>query len=190
MDEVLNFNEMTILTNAIRDFEGFRLAEHGHTAVTLLVVWSGPVLVRILGHRGDVSREGLLCTLCLLQAQDIWILLTHPLDEQVWTVRTPASKLSLTNSVLVSQHYCRLTSRPFFLTQALSPSTFHEVIFMLASRPSLLVILSGGSSYSIGASGSFVFFAFFAEAVSWQTECHEGSRLHALVWTIYSWSDV
>merc|ERR1719419_1687980 len=35
---------------------------------------------------------------------------------------------------------------------------------MLAARPSLLVILSGGSSYSIGASGSFAFFPFFAGA--------------------------
>lgn len=37
---------------------------------------------------------------------------------------------------------------------------------MLAARPSLLVILSGGSSYRIGASGSFPFFSFFAGAVT------------------------
>lgn len=61
--------------------------------------------------------------------------------------------------------FLKLTSRPFFFTQALSPSTFQEVIFMLALRPSLLVILSGGSSYIIGASGSLAFFVFFAEAV-------------------------
>lgn len=35
---------------------------------------------------------------------------------------------------------------------------------MLALRPSLLVILSGGSSYRIGASGSFVFLVFFVGA--------------------------
>lgn len=37
---------------------------------------------------------------------------------------------------------------------------------MLAARPSLLVVLSGGSSYRIGASGSFPFFSFFAGSVT------------------------
>ncbi len=69
-----------------------------------------------------------------------------------------------------------LTSRPFFLTHARRPSTFQEVIFMLDARPSLLVILSGGSSYRIGASGSFPFFSFFAGSVK------ENSMLSDALW--------
>ena len=64
----------------------------------------------------------------------------------------------------------KFTSRPFFLTQALRPSTFQEVIFMLAERPSLLVILSGGSSYSTGASGSFPFFPFLVAGAELKVE--------------------
>lgn len=65
--------------------------------------------------------------------------------------------------------HCKRTSRPFFFTQALRPSTFQDVILTLPLRPSLLVILSGGSSYNIGASGSLAFLVFFAEAVRWNT---------------------
>ena len=150
----------TLLTNAIGDFDGFGLAEHGHTTVTLLLIRHSPVLVRVLGHRGDISREGFLSTLCLLQAQNIWILLAHPLEERPQALK-PDSTWQI---ISVAFTPCTLTSRPFFFTHALRPSTFHEVIFMLASRPSLLVILSGGSSYIIGASGSLAFFVFFAEA--------------------------
>lgn len=156
------FVDWTILTNAISDFQGFSLAEHGDAAVTLLIVRACPVFVRVLGHGGNVSGEGLFSTLRLLQAQNVWILLPDPLQRlaDVPTIR---------NTVSSHNHFealgCKLTSRPFFLTQALSPSTFHDVIFRLALRPSLLVILSGGSSYSIGASGSLVFLAFFGVAV-------------------------
>lgn len=161
------FVKWTILTDAISDFHGFRLAEHGDAAVTLLVVRACPVLVRILGHGGDVSGERLLSTLCLLQAQNVWILLPDPLQG---LADVPAVSDTVSSQQSLKAWGCELTSRPFFLTQALSPSTFHDVIFILALRPSLLVILSGGSSYSIGASGSLVFLAFFGVAV--QKEKH------------------
>lgn len=75
------------------------------------------------------------------------------------------SVLEWITAVVGFYFWCKLTSRPPFFTHALSPSTFQDVIFMLALRPSLLVILSGGSSYRMGASGSLVFFVFLAEAV-------------------------
>ena len=50
---------------------------------------------------------------------------------------------------------------------------------MLASRPSLLVILSGGSSYRIGASGSLAFLPFFGGAVRWKTGQGQGSEMYS-----------
>lgn len=70
---------LLLLTDAVGDFDGLGLAEHGHAAVALLLVRAGPVLVRVLGHGGDVGRQRLLRTLCFLQAQDVGTLLTDPL---------------------------------------------------------------------------------------------------------------
>lgn len=154
------FFSWSILTNTISNFKGFSLAEHSHAAVALLFIWTCPVFMRVLRHWCNVGREGLLCTLSLLQAQNIWILLPDPL----W-IEVNNQKYCLLPQSLNALD-CKLTSRPFFLTQALSPSTFHDVIFILALRPSLLVILSGGSSYNIGASGSLVFLAFFGVAIT------------------------
>ncbi len=139
-----------------------RLAEHGDSAVTLLLLWSSPVFVWILGHVSDLRRQGFLSTLRLLQTQHVWILLTHPLQTDKAEKSDTDSHKYYRHRLLEKDHAVHnqwiLTSRPFFLTHARRPSTFQEVIFMLDARPSLLVILSGGSSYRIGASGSFPFF--------------------------------
>lgn len=59
---------------------------------------------------------------------------------------------------------------------------------MLASRPSLLLILSGGSSYRTGASGSLDFFAFFPAAVELNDRDMDGS-LHIQYEQIYQQKD-
>lgn len=68
------------LTDAVGHFDWLGLAEHGHATVALLVLGASPVLVWILGHGGDIGRKSFLCAFGLLQAQNVWSLLTHPLE--------------------------------------------------------------------------------------------------------------
>ena len=86
-------------------------------------------------------------------------------NEKCTPVATDTENDNRRPEVMRSRRGCRLTSRPFFLTQARRPSTFQEVIFMLASRPSAAAVTSGWSSYRMGGSGSFPFFAFLGVAV-------------------------
>lgn len=67
-------------TNAVGDAERFSFAEQSHPAVALLGAGAGPVLVGILGHLPHLGGQQLLCTLGLLQAQYVGVLLTHPLQ--------------------------------------------------------------------------------------------------------------
>lgn len=102
----LTTHKQVILTNAIRDFQGFSLAEHCDAAVTLLFVRACPVFVGILRHGGNVSREGLLSTLCLLQAQNIWILFPDPLrrEADVPTIRNAVSSHNHLKLKVVNLH--------------------------------------------------------------------------------------
>lgn len=69
-------------TNAICDIDGLCLAKHGHPTVALLFLRACPVLVGKLGHRSYLCRQGLLSALSLLQTNNIWGLLTHPLVQK------------------------------------------------------------------------------------------------------------
>lgn len=79
----INVTELVALTNSIRHFNGFSFAQHGHTAVPLLVIGYSPVLMGILGHWGDLGRKSFFWALCFLKAQNIWGLLAHPLRNKI-----------------------------------------------------------------------------------------------------------